>query len=319
MKIALHTFSPVVQQKSVILRKALRSLNTEILPWRDRAQADGCVIYNIHNSVYSAIHQATKLKKPLVSLQEGMFAIGWPGTWPGMRAECQKANIHKIKQLVWSRFEQQNYITMGRKPEFVDHFGNPEHDLLLREPKITRAIYDIPEDAFLIVHIDQYAHRSGGPSKEHIDLMSAHIEKTVDFAKHVWCIRCLHPIHSKQKQETVTGRLIVRPFHYPIFDFLRMADLVITLSSTEGITSAILDVPIIQYDLSGSKERWPFTQHGVAIRATTCSKLVELTKLAMEHKLPLRPTVNYKHEYQVDGKSAERVAQSIVRYFNANC
>jgi len=319
MKIALHTFSSVVRHKSVVLRSALRDLGTEILSWQERAQADGCVIYNIHSLVYSAIHQAAKLKKPLISLQEGMFAIGWSSTWPGMRAECKKANTHRIKQLVWSRFEQQNYVKMGRRPELVEHLGNPEYDLLIKEPETTRASYGIPEDAFLIVHIDQYAHRRGGPNKQEIDLMSAHIEKLVDLGKHVWCIRCLHPIHSKHKQKTVAGRLIVRPFRYPIFDFLRMADLVITLSSTEGVTSAILNVPIIQYDLSGSKERWPFTQHGVAVRATTCSKLVELTKLAMDHKLPLQPTVNYKHEYHVDGKSAERVAQHIVRYFNANC
>jgi UDP-N-acetylglucosamine 2-epimerase len=318
MKIALHTFSPVVRRKSLILRSSLRKAGAEVLTWEKRAEADGCLIYNIHSLVYSAITEAAKVKKPLVSLQEGLFAIGWSGTHRGMRQECEKANRNGIKQLVWSRFERKNYIQMGRQPELVEHYGNPEYDLLTKEPDTTRSTYGVPEDAFLILHIDQYAHPRGGPNKNQISQMTGQIERLTNIDKKVWCIRSLHPINSSRKIKKTNGRVIVRPFRYPIFDFIRMADLVVTLSSTEGITSAILGKPIIQYDLSGSKERWPFTEHGVAVRATTYPKLVELTKLTMEKGLNLQPKIDYRREYHVDGKAADRVANNIVRYFNAS-
>jgi UDP-N-acetylglucosamine 2-epimerase len=314
MKIAIHSFSPVVRQKSNILKKELKK-HSNILPWKNLENSDGCILYNIHGSVSNAIQEASRHKKSIISLQEGMFAIGWESTLSAMRKECERADKHNITQFVWSKFEYENYVKMGRNPELVKYFGNPEYDRLLNPPKFTRENYNIPADAFLILHIDQYAHPRGGPNKNEIELMCSQIENLTKINKDIWCIRSLHPIRSKGKSKEVKDKIIVRPFTYPIFDFIKMADLVITLSSTEGLTASILDKPIIQYDISSSKERWPFVEHGVAMRATSQPKLVELTKLAMEGKLNLNPKFNYKNIYKVDGKATKRVVENIINHF----
>lgn len=312
-KISIHTFSPVVNKKNQRISQALKKLKANIIPWNRLENSDGCLIYNIHGSVSGPIIQASKANKPIISLQEGMFAIGWKSTLSAMRKECERANKYNITQFVWSKFERENYIKMGRKPELVKCFGNPEHDLLTLPPKITKSNYNLPEDAFVILHIDQYAHPRGGPNKKDIDLMCSQIERLTSLDKRIWCIRSLHPIRSKGMDKKSSGRVIVRPFTYPIFDFVRMADLVITLSSTEGLTSAILNKHIIQYDISNSKERWPFVEHGVAVRATSYSKLIELTQLALDDKLKIEPNFDYKMIYQVDGNATKRVAENIIK------
>ena len=314
MKLAIHCFSAVVKKKSLNLRMALQAKGVELLHPKQMASADGVIIYNIHQFSQSAVKLAQQHKKPILSLQEGMYATGWPKTLQGMTAECNQANTKKIMQFVWSRLEVSQYMKTGKKIELLKHFGNPEHDDLVGEPTIDRLALGIPPDAFVVAHVDQYAHPRGGPGKGQLKLMFNDIRRLVDLDKNIWVISCLHP--KQQRKPSDRERCIVRPFSYPIFDILRLADLVVGVSSTELITAAILHKPIIQYDLSASPERWPFTKHGVAVRATTNAKLKEFTKLEMDKGLELPRELDYREEYHVDGNISQRVAKEVIRHFN---
>jgi len=125
----------------------------------------------------------------------------------------------------------------------------------------------------------------------------------------------MHPQRSGNRQVITVKQNIIRPFHYPIFDILRLSDLIVTISSTEGITAAVLDKPIIEYDTSRSPERWPFVPHGVARRATTQRELINCVKDALSGKFKLKPKVNYREEYHVDGNCSERTAKAIIQHF----
>ena len=313
MKLVTHCFSAVVRKKHFNLKRALITEGVELLPWNRMHEAQGVVVYNIHHSVAETIGRSLQAGKKVLSLQEGMYAIGWPGSLQGMKKECERANASNIMQFVWSQLDRKNYIATGKDPHLLQHFGNPEHDDLLRDPTVTRHVLGIPQDAFVIVHIDQYAHPSGGPSKQQLHKMFQQVQSLVNLDQKVWAITCLHP---KQRRRGMSHeRVVTRPFSYPIFDILRLSNMVVTLSSTEGLTAAILDKPIIEYDISASPSRWPFVQHGVAVRAESEAKLRELTKLTMQGSLGLSKKVDYRKEYQVDGHASQRVAQKIKRHF----
>jgi len=314
MKLVIDCFSTIVKKKSLNLRRALQAQGVELLPLSQINKADGVIVYNIHYFAQATIRLAHQYKKPVLSLQEGMYATGWEETIPGMTEECARANERNIMQFVWSKLEASQYIKTGKNPGLLKHFGNPEHDDLIGNPTIDRMALRIPNDAFVIVHIDQYAHPRGGPTKSDLKRMFHDIRSLTFLGDNVWVVSCLHPKQPRNpsKQE----RCIVRPFSYPIFDILRLADLVIGVSSTELITTAILHKPIIQYDVSNSPERWPFTKHGVAVRAITKTKLQDFTNLQMKKGLELPRDLDYREEYHIDGNIAKRVAQEVIRYFN---
>jgi len=318
-KVAVAHFSAVVRQKSTHIRHALRQRGVTILPWKELSQADGAIVYNIHGSSLGHIQRAYAMGKPILSLQEGMYALGWSGTLPGMRQECKRANNLNIMQFVWSRLDVENYVKTGKRKELLQHYGNPEHDQLLLPPNLTRKSLGIPEHAFVVTRIDQYAHPRGGPSWKDINEMTRHVCGLTKLDPRVWVIHCMHPKNRTHTNLTTVGqeRNLTRPFKYPIFDTLRLSDLIVTVSSTEGITAAILGKPIIQYDTSRSNERWPFSQHRVAKRAVSQRELINTTQQAIDGKLNLKPKVNYRQEYYVDGKCAERTAKAIIRYFIA--
>lgn len=316
MKLAIHCFSAIVRKKSVNLKRELITQGLVLLPWRRIKEADGAIVYNIHQSTAPAIRTARSLKKPFLSLQEGMYALGWQATLTSMKKECKRANELDIMQFVWSDLDKSNYITTGKKPELLQHYGNPEHDDLIRYQVVTKTMLGIPKDAFVIVHIDQYSHPSGnGPSRRQLKYMFEHVRNLAILDERIWVITCLHPKQKRDRAPHATGRCIIRPFSYSIFDILRLSDLVVTVSSTEGITAAILEKPIVEYDISNSPSRWPFVEHGVAFRATLVSKLEELTKLTMAGSLEFPRSVNYRQEYHVDGQISKRVAEQIVRFF----
>ncbi len=316
MKLAIHCFSGIVRKKSVNLKRELITQGVIILPWKQVEEADGVIVYNIHQSAAPAIRTALSLKKPVLSLQEGMYALGWPATLPGMKKECQRANESGIMQFVWSNLDKSNYIETGKKPELLECHGNPEHDDLVRDSVITKTMLGMPEDAFVVVHIDQYAHPSGnGPSKKPLQYMFHHVRSLTLLNDRIWVITCLHPKQKRDRTPHSSGRCIIRPFSYPIFDILRLSDLVVTVSSTEGITAAILEKPIVEYDVSNSPSRWPFVEHGVALRATTVPKLQEVTNLTMAGSLEYPRSVNYRQEYHVDGQISKRLAKQIIGFF----
>lgn len=315
MKIAVHHFSRCVAKKSNFVKNALAAKGISVLPWADVSQSDGAIVFNIHGPARRGIRVAQKHRKKILSIQEGMFAMGWQGTVNGMRSECRMANEQKIMHFVWSKLDYDEYASAGRDKKLMRCLGNPEHDALFLPVKTTRESIGIPEDAFVIVYLEQYAHPRGGPKKQHVEQMIRDVQKLTELDKRVWVIRCLHPRHSKGNEIRYKDRILIRPFIYPIFDILKLSDIVITVSSTEGITAAILEKPIIQYDISRSPERWPFTKHGVAKRAKTRELLIEYTHLAMANKFALPRHVNYRQHYLIDGNCSERVADRAISYF----
>lgn len=318
MKIAIHHFSPLVRLKGKFISDSLIAKGVDVLPWKELRSADAAIVFNIHQFVKEPMQEALKNKKPIISLQEGMFAIGWNKTVKGMQKECNNATLHNVLQVVWSKFEKANYIKLGRKAEMVQAIGNPEHDALFYDLKTTRESLGIPTDAFVISHIEQYAHPRGGPNAEQLADMDSQIRRLTKIGGKVWCIKCTHPKFAKRQRPQSMPRSIIRPFQYPIFDVIRISDLVITLSSTEGLTAAILDKPLIEYDTSNSPSRWPFVTHGVAKRATTYEELLELTLLTMSGKFHLAKHEDYNKAYRVDGQSANRVADLIMGHINAS-
>lgn len=315
MKLSVNIFAPIVHYKSKNILSSLESKGIEVLGWENRKQSDGVIIFNIHRAVQAAIRESHSLRKPILSLQEGMFPIGWKKTLPFMRSEAINANNKKVMQFVWSRFEQENYIQTGKSPNLIKHFGNPEHDDLFLEPKTTRKDLGIPKDAFVVLHIDQYAHPQTGPRENQLGKMRKHIQGLCKISDKVWHIRCVHPRVSSKQKFVVDGRSITKPFSYPIFDIIKLSDIVVTLSSTEGLTAAILGKPIIEYDISGYPERWPFVKHGVAVRANNKIELADFTRKALNGDLTLHPKVDYKKEYHVDGNITDRTANEIIKYF----
>jgi len=149
MKLAISHFSSVVRKKSTFIRLALEKQGVSVLPWKELPVADGAIIYNIHQSTLGHIHRAYALSKPIVSLQEGMYALGWKGSLSGMQEECIRANKFNIMQFVWSKFEAANYIATKKEKDLLQHHGNPEYDNLCGDPRITRKSLNIPDDAFV--------------------------------------------------------------------------------------------------------------------------------------------------------------------------
>ncbi len=316
MKISPYFFSAVVRCKAKPLLESLKSKNVKIIPWKNMSDADGVLVWNIHSSAYPAIRTASNRKIPIISLQEGLYALGWKATVPAMRKECVRANTMNIHQVVWSRFERENYITTGRKPDMIVNMGNPEHDLLFNPLRETRSTFGIPEHAFVVVYLAQYAHPRGGPNEQELKQMAQYVMDLISVHSRVWVIHCLHPKQSRKVKMTQEGRRIIRPFRFPVFDIIRMSDLVVTLSSTEAITASILKKPIIEYDISNSNPRWPFSQHGVSIRANNQKDLKKYVNAALEKKLQLPRNIDYAKEYQADGNSSNRVADYIIQHFS---
>lgn len=264
------------------------------------------------------IKTAVKAGKKVISLQEGLYAGGtWKKTLPSMKQECRTANELKVMQVVWSKFERKNYISTSKDPGLIIDLGNPEYDDLLL-PSVSRASMGIPDDAFVITHICQYAHKAGGPNKEQLEQMTKDIKRLVELNDRIWTITCLHPQYPKKIKLTIEGRNIIRPFQYPIFNVLKNSDLIINLSSTEGITAAILKKNMIEYDISNSPSRWPFVAHGVAVRATSRDVLHGLVINFMQDKIKLNRIIDYKNSYHVDGFASERIAKFIIGYFFGN-
>lgn len=314
MKLTFYPFSNLVQKKSKVLLDCLKSSQVEILNWKHLKEADGVILHNIHGSVKQAINEAYFSKKKILSLQEGMYGIGWKETLSAMRAECQNANNKEIVQFVWSDFEVKNYIKTGKKKSLLEAVGNPEHDLLYSSPIITRKSYGIPSDAFVVAYIAQYKHPAAGASELQLSHMERSIERLGALNDKIWTITMLHPKKSFKNEVKIKERHIIRPFSYPIFDVLRFSDLVISLSSTEMITAAILGKPIIEYDISNTPSRFPFVEHEVAVRANSDEELNEYVELFMRGKK--LNGLNYKEAYKADGNSVKRVANSILEFFN---
>ena len=311
----MHCFSKVVELKSRNIRKALESKGVEIVPWSEMESSDGGIIYNIHGSVERQLKDANKIGKKLISLQEGMYAVNWKKTLPGMKDECRRANSLKVHQIVWSQLDLQNYIFTGKDLKLIEALGNPEYDDFQKEPKFTRKDYGIPDDAVVVCHLCQYEHPNGGPTNEQFNFMIKDIKNLKKLDSNIYVIHCLHPNQRVPLMYQKEERVIVRPFEYPVADIIRFSDVVITVSSTEAITAAVLKKPLILYDISQSPERWPFSAHGVGLKIVNEKELQLAMKSILDKTYSVNSYVDYSKAYLVDGNTSNKIADRIIKYF----
>lgn len=173
-------------------------------------------------------------------------------------------NLQATKFAVFSEYTKENLMKRDIPEEKIEITGQPAFDQLkdyMSSDKKLKQELGIPENSHVLVYLSQ-------PLLEMPKVFES-IVKAVSALENVHLVVKLHPNEDGKVQSQILEAYeipasIVKSHKAP--EVINIADIAMTISSTTGIESALMDKPVIYFNYTDEEDFIPFDKMGIGVR-----------------------------------------------------
>ncbi|MGF7119015.1 UDP-N-acetylglucosamine 2-epimerase [Methanobacterium oryzae] len=236
---------------------------------------------------------------PVVEIQHGLFSL------PEIYVNLMPKPISD-KICVWGNSSKDYLLKLGFEEDKIEITGSPEFD---EHRKFAENIEDKKNKIILFATQAPYKNIN----LESIEEMSKN-QKLADFIIYVKPHPDEDPVTYKSLEEKYPDKVSIRPKNENLSYLLAVSDVILTISSTVGLESAILDKPLVCINFLGEKS--VYVDDGIALEAKNTQELVNCINKVFELDVSARLSKNRyefirEHVYGLDGKSINRIIKII--------
>ncbi|MGB9979488.1 UDP-N-acetylglucosamine 2-epimerase [Methanobacterium sp.] len=248
----------------------------------------------------TCILPAKENKIPVVEIQHGLFSL--PEIFVNLMPEPISDKI-----CVWGNSSRKYLLELGFEDKKIEITGSPEFD---EHKKFAESFED--KENKIILFATQAPYKS--TNLEVIEEMGKN-NKLDEFIVYVKPHPDEDPVSYKFLEDKFPGKVFIRQKNENISHLLAISDIILTISSTVGLESAILDKPLICVNFLNEKSM--YVDDGIALEVKNIGELsksiidVLNPEIAAELSENRTKFVN-EYVYGLDGKSTERIMNVII-------
>lgn len=247
----------------------------------------------------TCILPAKKNKIPIVEIQHGLFSL--PEIFVNL---MPKPVSNKI--CVWGNSSRDYLLELGFEDEKIEITGSPEFDehkkfALSFEDKGNKIILFATQAPYKNINLEVIEEM--GENKK-LDGFRIYVKPHPDE----------DPVTYKFLEDKFPDKVFIRPKNENLSYLLAISQVILTVSSTVGLESAVLGKPLICINFLG--ERSMYVDDGIALEVKNTGELVDSINKIFNPEISAQLSenrVNFINEYvhELDGKSVERITDVI--------
>ena len=247
----------------------------------------------------TCILPAKKKKIPVVEIQHGLFSL--PEIFVNLMPEPISDKI-----CVWGNSSREYLLELGFEDEKIEITGSPEFD----EHKKFAESFENKEKK-IILFATQAPYKS--INLEVIDEMVKN-KKLDEFVIYVKPHPDEDPVTYNFLEDKFPDKVFILPKNENLSYLLAISQVILTVSSTVGLESAVLDKPLICINFLGEKSM--YIDEGIALEVKNTGELADSINKIFNPEISAQLSenrVNFINEYvhELDGKSVERITDVI--------
>jgi UDP-N-acetylglucosamine 2-epimerase len=252
----------------------------------------------------TCILPAKEQEIPVVEIQHGLFSL--PEIFVNLMPEPVSDKI-----CVWGNSSREYLLELGFEDEKIEITGSPEFD----EHKKSALSFEDKENK-IILFATQAPYKS--INLETIEEMGKN-KKLDKFLIYVKPHPDEDPVSYKFLEDKFPDKVYVRPKNENLSHLLAISDVIITISSTVGLESAILDKPLLCINFLNEKSM--YVDDGIALEVKNIEELADGILNVFNPKIAAELSENRKkfvneYVYGLDGKSSERIMNVVLDLVN---
>ncbi len=238
-------------------------------------------------------------KIPVVEIQHGLFSL--PEIFVNIMPEPISDKI-----CVWGNSSRQYLLELGFEDEKIEITGSPEFD---EHKKFAEDFKDKKNKTILFATQAPYK----DINLEVIEEMGRN-EKLDKFRIYVKPHPDEDPVTYKFLEDKFPDKVFIRQKNENLSYLLAISDVILTVSSTVGLESAILDKPLICINFLNEKSM--YVDDGIALEVANIEELADSINKIFNPEISAQLSENRvkfvsEYVYELDGKSAERIIDVI--------
>ncbi len=247
----------------------------------------------------TCILPAKKNGIPIVEIQHGLFSL--PEIFVNL---MPKPVSNKI--CVWGNSSRDYLLKLGFEDEKIEITGSPEFDehkkfALSFEDKGNKIILFATQAPYKNINLEVIEEM--GENKK-LDGFRIYVKPHPDE----------DPVTYKFLEDKFPDKVFIRPKNENLSYLLAISQVILTVSSTVGLESAVLDKPLICINFLGEKSM--YVDDGIALEVKNTGELVDNINKIFSPEISAQLSenrVNFINEYvhELDGKSVERITAVI--------
>ena len=247
----------------------------------------------------TCILPAKKKKIPVVEIQHGLFSL--PEIFVNLMPEPISDKI-----CVWGNSSREYLLELGFEDEKIEITGSPEFD----EHKKFAESFENKEKK-IILFATQAPYKS--INLEVIEEMGKN-KKLDEFVIYVKPHPDEDPVTYNFLEDKFPDKVFILPKNENLSYLLAISQVILTVSSTVGLESAVLDKPLICINFLGEKSM--YIDEGIALEVKNTGELADSINKIFNPEISAQLSenrVNFINEYvhELDGKSVERITDVI--------
>ena len=247
----------------------------------------------------TCILPAKKKKIPVVEIQHGLFSL--PEIFVNLMPKPVSDKI-----CVWGNSSRDYLLELGFEDEKIEITGSPEFDehkkfALSFENKGNKIILFATQAPYKNINLEVIEEM--GENKK-LDGFRIYVKPHPDE----------DPVTYKFLEDKFPDKVFIRPKNENLSYLLAISQVILTVSSTVGLESAVLGKPLICINFLG--ERSMYVDDGIALEVKNTGELVDSINKIFNPEISAQLSenrVNFINEYvhELDGKSVERITDVI--------
>ena len=247
----------------------------------------------------TCILPAQKKKIPVVEIQHGLFSL--PEIFVNLMPKPVSDKI-----CVWGNSSREYLLELGFEDEKIEITGSPEFD---EHKKFAESFED--KENKIILFATQAPYKS--INLEVIEEMGKN-KKLDEFIIYIKPHPDEDPVSYEFLEDKFPDKVYVRPKNENLSHLLAVSDVILTISSTVGLESAILDKPLICVNFLNEKSM--YVDDGIALEVKNIEELSEGIINVFNPEIAADLSENRKkfideYVYGLDGESSKRITNVI--------
>lgn len=254
----------------------------------------------------ASILPAIKKKIPVVEIQHGLFAL------PEINVNLMPKPVSD-KICVWGNSSREYLLELGVEDEKIEITGSPEFD---EHKKFAEGFKDKKDKIILFATQSLYK----DINLEVIEEMAKN-KKINEFEIYVKPHPDEDPVTYKFLEDKFPDKVFIRPKNENLSYLLTISEVILTVSSTVGLESAVLDKPLICVNFLNEKSM--YVNDGIALEVKNIEKLVDTINQIFNPEISAELSENrvkFVNDcvYGLDGKSVQRISDVINNLIHNN-
>ena len=247
----------------------------------------------------ASILPAKEKKIPVVEIQHGLFSL------PEIFVNLMPKPISD-KICVWGNSSREYLLELGFEDDKIEITGSPEFD---EHKKFAEGFKD--KKSKIILFATQAPYKD--INLEVIEEMGKN-KKLDEFMVYVKPHPDEDPVTYKFLEDKFPDKVFIRQKDENLSYLLAISDVILTVSSTVGLESAILDKPLICINFLNEKSM--YVDDGIALEVQNIEEVADSISKVFEPEILAQLSENRikfvkEYVYGLDGKSAERIIDVI--------